>query len=176
MAIPFLLGPGEQVIKESPAYFKVGDSRESDCGGLFLTSERLVLVRRSVFKKEIIATVPLEALVSVELEATLVIFMKSWGFKIQFQSPQGSLIGIRLYKEQSARSKAKEEWANDWVDSIQEVIETKETSKAELDPTQGGNIRPSSNLDELEKLATLRDKGIVTEEEFETKKKQLLDL
>ena len=33
-----------------------------------------------------------------------------------------------------------------------------------------------SNLDELEKLADLRDKGIITDEEFEAKKKQLLGL
>ncbi len=31
-------------------------------------------------------------------------------------------------------------------------------------------------LDELEKLAALRDKGIITDEEFENKKKQLLGL
>jgi hypothetical protein len=34
----------------------------------------------------------------------------------------------------------------------------------------------SSSLDELEKLARLREKGIVTEEEFQLKKKQLLGL
>lgn len=33
-----------------------------------------------------------------------------------------------------------------------------------------------SNLDDLEKLATLKDKGIITLEEFEKKKKILLDL
>jgi hypothetical protein len=33
-----------------------------------------------------------------------------------------------------------------------------------------------SNLDELEKLATLKDKGIITEEEFQKKKKQILGL
>jgi hypothetical protein len=33
-----------------------------------------------------------------------------------------------------------------------------------------------SSLDELEKLAALRDKGIITEEEFNAKKEQLLDL
>lgn len=31
-------------------------------------------------------------------------------------------------------------------------------------------------MDELEKLADLRDKGIVTDEEFEAKKAQILDL
>ena len=34
----------------------------------------------------------------------------------------------------------------------------------------------TSNMDELEKLARLRDKGIISEEEFEAKKKQLLGL
>jgi hypothetical protein len=34
----------------------------------------------------------------------------------------------------------------------------------------------SSYLDELEKLAELRDKGILTEDEFEAKKKDLLGL
>ena len=34
----------------------------------------------------------------------------------------------------------------------------------------------TSNLDELEKLASLREKGIITDEEFDLKKKQLLGL
>ena len=34
----------------------------------------------------------------------------------------------------------------------------------------------TSNADELKKYAELRDKGIITEEEFESKKKKLLDL
>lgn len=36
-------------------------------------------------------------------------------------------------------------------------------------------IEKPSNLDELEKLAQLKEKGIITEEEFETKKKVLLE-
>ena len=34
----------------------------------------------------------------------------------------------------------------------------------------------TSNADELKKYAELRDKGIITEEEFKSKKKKLLDL
>lgn len=42
---------------------------------------------------------------------------------------------------------------------------------------EGGIIKTSSsNLDEIGKLAELREKGIISEEEFETKKKQLLNL
>lgn len=46
-------------------------------------------------------------------------------------------------------------------------------------PAMGAPSRSSSNispLEELEQLATLRDKGIITEEEFNAKKKQLLRL
>ena len=34
----------------------------------------------------------------------------------------------------------------------------------------------TSNADELKKYAELRDKGVITEEEFQSKKKKLLDL
>ena len=37
-------------------------------------------------------------------------------------------------------------------------------------------IKNNSNLEELEKLASLKDKGIITNEEFEIKKKELLGL
>ena len=38
-------------------------------------------------------------------------------------------------------------------------------------------VKPDlSNADELKKYADLRDQGIITEEEFQAKKKQLLDL
>lgn len=38
------------------------------------------------------------------------------------------------------------------------------------------NNTSSSNLDELSKLAELKEKGVITEEEFNAKKKQLLGL
>jgi len=40
----------------------------------------------------------------------------------------------------------------------------------------GGSQKTTSNLDELEKLASLKDKGIITQEEFDIKKKSLLGL
>lgn len=55
-------------------------------------------------------------------------------------------------------------------DEIRENIEKKRRSLMEE-----GSAK-TSNLDDLEKLAALRDKGIITEEEFEVKKKQLLGL
>ncbi len=46
--------------------------------------------------------------------------------------------------------------------------------KALVEERIGGQSRVSSSLDDLEKLAGLRDKGIITEEEFQNKKAQLL--
>ncbi|MBV9159182.1 MAG: SHOCT domain-containing protein [Candidatus Kaiserbacteria bacterium] len=40
----------------------------------------------------------------------------------------------------------------------------------------GKNTQHSSGLDDLEKLSQLRDKGVITDEEFSAKKKQLLGL
>jgi len=51
--------------------------------------------------------------------------------------------------------------------------------KARLEPSatvNNSSNAQSTSLDELEKLANLRDKGIITEEEFNIKKKNLLEL
>ena len=37
-------------------------------------------------------------------------------------------------------------------------------------------VEEPSPLDEVERLTQLKDEGVITEEEFEAKKKQLLDL
>lgn len=52
---------------------------------------------------------------------------------------------------------------------IKEIIENKICESE-------GITQPSSRLDDLEKLAELREKGIITEEEFTLKKKQILGL
>lgn len=50
--------------------------------------------------------------------------------------------------------------------------EAKEIIEKKIHQTKGQN----SDADDLEKFAQLRDKGILTEEEFQAKKKQLLGL
>jgi len=54
-------------------------------------------------------------------------------------------------------------------------LELKEKVDHIIATSRVGTVAQSS-LDELEKLASLRDKGIITEEEFNLKKKQLLGL
>jgi len=52
-------------------------------------------------------------------------------------------------------------------------IEAKELIEKHI---SGDSHKATSNLDELEKLASLKEKGVITQEEFEAKKKSLLDI
>ena len=59
----------------------------------------------------------------------------------------------------------------------QSALGSSETEPPTAYPPQASPAAPeSSYLEELEKLADLRDRGVITDEDFEAKKKQLLDL
>lgn len=51
-----------------------------------------------------------------------------------------------------------------------------EIIKPEITPTVIINASSSNNYSDLEKLAELKEKGIISEEEFQLKKKKILDL
>ncbi|MDM8000698.1 MAG: SHOCT domain-containing protein [Dehalococcoidia bacterium] len=57
-------------------------------------------------------------------------------------------------------------------EAFREMLEAKMTRV----PAGKATTPAASDLDQLEKLASLRDRGIITEEEFNLKKKQLLGL
>lgn len=59
------------------------------------------------------------------------------------------------------------------IDDLQ--IQVDELSDAEWDEVEKADAQ-DDYLDELERLSELREKGIITDEEFEAKKKQLLGL
>ncbi len=54
-----------------------------------------------------------------------------------------------------------------WAEKVQDFI------RSEL---SGNKTTHSGSLDELEKLSELKNKGVITQEEFDIKKKKLLDL
>lgn len=55
-------------------------------------------------------------------------------------------------------------------------IEKQELSDSDWEQVDAADAQEDDYIDQLERLAQLRDQGILTDEEFETKKKQLLDL
>ena len=58
----------------------------------------------------------------------------------------------------------------------QEFEEIKEMIEKKIADNQKGSNNKSDSLDDLEKLKELKDKGIITEEEFNKKKKQILNI
>ncbi|MQF66305.1 SHOCT domain-containing protein [SAR202 cluster bacterium AC-647-P02_OGT_505m] len=68
---------------------------------------------------------------------------------------------------------------SDAEETISAIATSLHKSDSGDSPMSAQNVVESdstSNLDELEKLASLRDKGILTEDEFNSKKKELLGL
>lgn len=61
-----------------------------------------------------------------------------------------------------------------WNNKNEKFEELKRIVEEKITQASGG--RSNSSLDELEKLANLKDKGIITEEEFQQKKKHLLSI
>ena len=60
--------------------------------------------------------------------------------------------------------------------SQQEAFERLRDELQKRIATSKGAVSQTSSLDELDKLASLRDRGILTEDEFQQKKKQILGL
>ncbi len=60
------------------------------------------------------------------------------------------------------------------------INSTNDTIQTNNELTGSSGVRPqkqnSSDIDQLEKLADLKEKGVITEEEFQAKKKELLGL
>ena len=59
---------------------------------------------------------------------------------------------------------------------LQDFERIKEAIEKRMNALNDGGSSRHSELDELEKLAGLRDKGIITDEEFKAKKRQLLGI
>ncbi|HRH23134.1 MAG TPA: SHOCT domain-containing protein [Candidatus Magasanikbacteria bacterium] len=63
---------------------------------------------------------------------------------------------------------------HNWSDTNKKFTEAKSLIEQRIH-TANSVSTTHSNLDELEKLARLKEKGIISEKEFQAKKKQLLD-
>jgi hypothetical protein len=63
-----------------------------------------------------------------------------------------------------------------WGDKNKKFEEGKNLIEQKMMEAKPGSAHHKSEADDLEKFAQLRDKGIITEDEFQKKKKQLLGL
>ena len=62
------------------------------------------------------------------------------------------------------------------INALRELIPSKEESVVQIETNKSSNVATVSSADELKKFKDLLDSGVITQEEFDTKKKQLLGL
>jgi len=83
----------------------------------------------------------------------------------------GAIVAVVYYIIQMRRSAIAEEEANKQNDRefMRDVFETSD------DEYRNSRLHSGDPYDDLEKLASFYERGILTKEEFETKKKELLE-
>ncbi|MBI3968637.1 MAG: SHOCT domain-containing protein [Chloroflexi bacterium] len=85
------------------------------------------------------------------------------------------LVGVAPPKQEFGATAQDENTVPFDVDQLPAFETERATLEDQIRRLTVGPVR-SGSLDDLEKLVALRDKGIITPEEFDAKKKQILDL
>ncbi|MCX6724336.1 MAG: SHOCT domain-containing protein [Candidatus Staskawiczbacteria bacterium] len=138
--------------------------------GLFGKKGALVLTNKELYfieKNNKIVSVPLDNIISVNTQKGLTNGVELFfiTYKNNDKEEKAKIIHYGFVNSLSlgSLSRLKESYFSSWEKIIN-------------DWRFSNNEKSSSNLDELEKLANLKEKGIITEEEFNQKKKQLLKI
>ena len=150
------LRPGEsiQLFLEGWIGDMMGKGDKKQHNGMFiLTDKRACFYRKGVFG-EVLETIPLPKITSVET-------LSMMGYRVLRLHTSHDELAFKTFEEKALFDK---------------VYDRLEAFRHEKDPSQpAGSMAPSENpLDQLKKLAELRDAGILTDDEFATKKAELL--
>lgn len=151
--LPYVLDSDEKILAIIDAQF----AKTTDAGILLVTPKRIISVSKAMFSPAKVN----EFLNDNILEVS---FVKN------FVSPN-----IRIHtKEKTVEFESffNKDYAEDFYHFISKIYNKEEVSKA-LSPEQ--NTVSESVLEQLEKLGQLRENGILTEEEFTSQKKKLLE-
>lgn len=151
--LPYVLDSDEKILAIIDAQF----AKTTDAGILLVTPKRIISVSKAMFSPAKVN----EFLNDNILEVS---FVKN------FVSPN-----IRIHtKEKTVEFESffNKDYAEDFYHFISKIYNKEEASKA-LSPEQ--NTVSESVLEQLEKLGQLRENGILTEEEFTSQKKKLLE-
>ncbi|MFY7843916.1 PH domain-containing protein [Chryseobacterium gambrini] len=151
--LPYILDLDEKILAIVDAQF----AKTTDAGILLVTPKRIISVSKAMFSPAKVN----EFLNDNILEVS---FVKN------FVSPN-----IRIHtKEKTVEFESffNKDYAEDFYQFISKIYNKEEASKASF-PEQ--NTVSESVLEQLEKLGQLRENGILTEEEFTSQKKKLLE-
>jgi hypothetical protein len=150
--LPYILDPDEKILAIIDAQF----AKTTDAGILLVTPKRIISVSKAMFSQAKVNEFLNDNILKVS-------FVKN------FVSPN-----IRIHtKEKTVEFESffNKDYAEDFYHFISKIY-NKEVSKASS-PEQ--NTVSESVLEQLEKLGQLRENGILTDEEFTSQKKKLLE-
>ncbi|WP_281223076.1 PH domain-containing protein [Photobacterium sanguinicancri] len=147
------LNSGESVIAWGEGYIgeMMGKGDKTQHNGALLVTEHRVAFYRKGFIGEVLETIPLKNITSIERKSAL-------GHRtIRVHTSHDDLEFKTFSKEQE-----------------QDLISAIESGRETTDEKSTVTTSTESNIDKIKKLAELKDAGILTEQEFEDKKAQLL--
>jgi hypothetical protein len=153
----------DQILKKEDKLEYKGGIFNSKKGSLILTSAELYFETK---KAKRIFSIPLKSIQSVNCKKGIGNGVDHL-FVIYSENGSEKKVKIQHYSFISGEALGRFSRLSTYFSSWEQSIN---------DARFGRNGNPSSNLDGLEKLAELRQKGVITEEEFSAKKKQLLGI
>lgn len=152
-ALPGILKPNEVLLAATKGWYKNG------VGLLCATASRIIFINKGIFSLKV-EEFSLKSVSSISSETGLI----TAKIKI-FASGNNAEI------EQAPKPDAKR-----FVDEVSKMLEAREQPRVVQEVSNNQQKSNEDIYEQLEKLAALKDKGIVTEEEFLAKKAQLLKL
>lgn len=152
VGLPEYLGSDEKL--EAVLFGKVNDFPWPSSGGLWATNKRLLFVSKHLFGKGVV-DFTYDKVQSISL-------IPSWPHSVSIRT--GSLMGFLLQYVDN-------EVANRFVNQVRLIMDNRQTSKME---SKEVSVNENDLVKQLEKLAQLREKGLIDESEFVLAKKKLL--
>jgi len=131
----------------------MGKGDNTQHNGALIVTEKLVSFYRKGLFGEVLESIPLKSITSIERKSTL------GHHTIRMHTSHDDLAFKCVNKEHN--------------DRLIEAIENGRCSSDEK-PVSVASTSSESNIDKIKKLAELKDAGILTDQEFEEKKAQLL--
>lgn len=144
--------PGETIVEWGDGYIGSMMGKDADTqknGSLIVSSERVIFYRRGLLG-EVLETIPLKSITSIERRSTL---------------------GHRTVRIHTSHDKLEFKLFDKEIE--QSLVRAIDDGRS-LASTDTSNTAATSDISALEALARLRDAGVLTEQEFQEKKKEIL--
>ena len=151
------LNSGESVIAWAEGYIgkMMGSGKDTQHNGALIVTETRVAFYRKGFIGEVIETIPLKSITSIERKSTL-------GHRIIRVHTSHDDLEFKTFSKESELA-------------LVEAIESGRGLKAET-VAHGKNTASNDPFELLKKLSELKEAGVISDEEFQAKKIKLMDL